>query len=107
MRLMPIMHRRLLAAALPLITAGLVAGCGGGSSKPSSSGGSGSSGGSAQSLLQQTFTGKHPVKSGDINFSLEVVPSGSSELTSPITISFGGPFESGGSGKLPESDFTV
>jgi hypothetical protein len=107
MRLMRIMHTRLVAGALPLITASLVVGCGGSSSKPTSSGGSGGAGASAQTLLRETFTGKHPVKSGDINFALKVVPSGSSELTAPITISFGGPFQSGDSGKLPESDFTV
>jgi hypothetical protein len=69
----------------------------------------GSSGGSsgASSLLRQTFSGKHTVNSGNINVSLSVDPSGSSTLKGPITLSFGGPFASLGTGKLPKSNFTV
>jgi hypothetical protein len=66
-----------------------------------------SSSGQAQSLLRQTFSGKHTVNSGNLNVSLAVNPSGSSTLKGPITLSFGGPFSSLGSGKLPKSNFTV
>jgi hypothetical protein len=38
---------------------------------------------------------------------VRVVPSGSKEITDPITITFGGPFQSEGAAKLPKSDFTV
>jgi hypothetical protein len=74
-----------------------VAGCGSASS------------GSADpnTLLSQTFTGTHKVTSGDLNLMLTVDPSGSSTLSGPITLSFGGPFQTRGAGKLPESNFTV
>jgi hypothetical protein len=69
--------------------------------------GSSGSSGQASSLLRQTFSGKHTVNSGSINVSLSVNPSGSSTLKGPLTISFGGPFASLGTGKLPKSNFTV
>jgi hypothetical protein len=68
---------------------------------------SGSSGGSPSTLLNQTFTGTHKVTSGILNLTLTVDPSGSSTLSGPITLSFGGPFQTRGTGKLPESNFTV
>ena len=58
-------------------------------------------------LLTQTFTGTHKVTSGDLNLTLTIDPSGSSVLSGPITLSFGGPFQTRGAGKLPESNFTV
>jgi hypothetical protein len=69
--------------------------------------GSSSSSSDASTLLKQTFGGSHAVKSGNLNFTLTVVPSGSRTLTSPITLSFGGPFQSRGKGKLPASNFNV
>ncbi len=72
-----------------------------------SSSGSGGSSGSAQSLLKQTFSGGHSVKSGVLGFELRLTPTGSSTLTTPITLSLTGPFQSRGSGKLPQSDFTI
>jgi hypothetical protein len=66
-----------------------------------------SSGGDANSLLRQTFSGSHAVNSGNLSFTLTVVPSGSRTLTSPITLSFGGPFQSRGKGQLPASNFNV
>jgi hypothetical protein len=70
--------------------------------------GSASSGSSdPNTLLTQTFTGTHKVTSGDLNLTLTIDPSGSSVLSSPITLSFGGPFQTRGTGKLPESNFTV
>jgi hypothetical protein len=70
--------------------------------------GSASSGsGNPNTLLSQTFSGTHKVTSGDLNLSLTIDPSGSSTLSGPITLSFGGPFQTRGAGKLPESNFTV
>ena len=68
-----------------------------------------SSSGSANpnTLLKETFSGKHTVTSGDIDLTLTIDPSGSSLLNGPITFTFGGPFQSRGAGKLPESNFTV
>ena len=69
--------------------------------------GSSSSGGDASTLLKQTFSGSHAVNSGNLNLSLTIVPSGSNTLTGPITLSFGGPFQSLGKGKLPASNFSI
>jgi len=68
---------------------------------------SSSSSASAPSLLKQTFSSGHSVKSGVLGFSLTLKPTGSSTLSTPITLSLGGPFQSRGSGKLPQSDFTI
>ncbi len=69
-------------------------------------GGSGS-GGDAASLLKQTFGQSHTVTSGNLSLSLNVASSGSSASTHPITLSFGGPFQSRGTGKLPASNFNI
>ena len=61
----------------------------------------------ATSLLKQTFSGPHKVNSGKLAIVLRVDPSGSSTLKAPITLSFGGPFQSLGKGKLPQSNFDV
>ncbi|HUA06857.1 MAG TPA: hypothetical protein VMB27_23330 [Solirubrobacteraceae bacterium] len=58
-------------------------------------------------LLSDTFSGTHKVTSGNLNLTLTIDPSGSSTLSGPITLSFGGPFQTRGTGKLPESNFTV
>jgi hypothetical protein len=69
--------------------------------------GSSSGGGNATTLLKQTFSGSHVVNSGNLIFSLTVNPSGSSTLKGPITLSFGGPFQSLGKGRLPASNFNI
>ncbi|MDQ6606161.1 MAG: hypothetical protein M3Z06_06385 [Actinomycetota bacterium] len=84
-----------LCAALVAVS---LAACGGGGS-----GGSGT----AASLLKQTFAGSHQVKSGNLAFTVTLNPSGSSTLTSPVVLSFGGPFQSRGSGRLPQSNFQI
>jgi hypothetical protein len=67
----------------------------------------GGSSNQATSLLRQTFTGKHKVSSGNLGFSLTLAPSGTSALKGPITLSLGGPFQSLGSGRLPQSNFSL
>ena len=71
--------------------------------------GSSSSSGSSNpgTLLSQTFSGTHKVTSGKLGLSITIDPAGSSTLNGPITLSFGGPFQTRGKGKLPESNFTV
>ncbi len=66
-----------------------------------------SSPGNANDLLKQTFSGSHTVTSGNLRFSLTVSPSGSQTLSGPITLSFGGPFQSRGKGQLPASNFNI
>lgn len=95
--------RRALFTATALVTAVVVAGCGGGASKPSPAAGSSA----AHKLLLQTFDGHHGVSSGVITLDLRVVPSGSSTIKGPIELAFGGPFMNKGAGNLPESDFTI
>jgi hypothetical protein len=87
-----------------LVAAAALAACG---SSSGGGGGGSSSSGNAQGLLQQTFTGGHTVKSGVLGLTLTVNPSGSSTLTTPISLSLGGPFQSRGTGKLPASNFTI
>jgi len=82
----------LLSAAFVAL---VIAACGSGSSTQ------------ATDLLKQTFSGSHTVNSGNLSVDLTVNPSGSSTLKGPITLTFGGPFASVGSGKLPRSDFNV
>ena len=69
--------------------------------------GSASSSESASTLLKQTFTGTHKVTSGVLSLTLTVDASGSSTLSGPITLTFGGPFQTRGAGQLPASNFTV
>jgi hypothetical protein len=89
---------------MSLLTAVIVAGCGGGSSR-SQTGNGGSA--AAHRLVAQTFEGHHPITSGVITLDLTVVPQGSSTIKGPIEVAFGGPFMNQGAGKLPESDFTI
>jgi hypothetical protein len=82
---------------LGLLVAGVaLAGCG-----------SSSGSGDAAKLLQQTFGQSHKVNSGQLSVSLSVQPSASSTLKSPLSLSLGGPFQSLGAGKLPQSDFSL
>ncbi len=70
-------------------------------------GSAGSSSSDPNTLLKQTFTGTHKVTSGVLNLTLTIDAAGSSTLNGPITVSFGGPFQTRGSGQLPQSNFTV
>ena len=56
---------------------------------------------------QADVHGSHKIYSGNLSIAVTVDPSGSSTLSGPIKLSFGGPFQNSGAGKLPESDFTV
>lgn len=89
--------RKLRTGALLLVVLAclVAAGCGSSSS------------GNAVKLLRETFSGSHKVNSGTLNVALTLTPSGSRTLKSPISIAFGGPFQSQGTGKLPKSNFTV
>ena len=96
--------RKGFITVVALVTAGLVAGCGGVSSKtdPPAAGSS-----AAHRLLVQAFDGHHTITSGVISLDFKVTPSGSSTIKSPFELSFGGPFTRDGAGKPPESDFTI
>lgn len=81
--------------ALILVLASVLAAACGGSSED------------ANKLLRQTFTGNHKIDSGNLGFRLTVVPAGSSTLKGPIFLSLSGPFQSLGTGKLPQSAFNI
>lgn len=91
------MHRQLRAllvlCALALLGAGVGA-CGG------------SGGDNAASLLKQTFGEPHTVNSGQLNLNLAMA-SASASSQAPISLSFGGPFQTRGKGQLPASNFSI
>ena len=60
----------------------------------------------AQSLLRRAFKA-HSINSGKLTVALAIARSGSTTLKNPITLNFGGPFQSLGNGKAPKSDFTL
>lgn len=97
---------RLLQPCAAAIVAVLgLAACGG-----SSGGGSGSSQSASsnpQTLLKQTFSSAHAVRSGVLHVELQLTPKGSSAVTTPVTLSLDGPFQSGGAKQAPQSDFTM
>lgn len=95
-----VQHRaRAIVALLVLALAAIVlAACGG-----SGSGGSGD----AQTLLRETFTGNHPIKSGKANIQLRGVVTGDPSLQGPIEATISGPFQSVGSGELPKFDLAI
>ena len=88
--------RTVAALTAAVIAATGLAACGGGGSS-----------GSPAAILSQTFSASRQVQSGNLSFALTLTPTGSSTITGPITLSFGGPFQSLGKGKLPASDFSV
>jgi hypothetical protein len=87
----------LLALAL---TAVALAACGG-------SGGSSGGGGDAQTLLKQTFTGTHDIKSGKANVQIGVDVQGVASIPGPIKVAISGPFQSAGAGQLPKFDLAL
>jgi hypothetical protein len=92
--------------ALVVIMAIAVSACAGTGDGNSGNSGPGSAS-TAQSLLRQSLQGKHRITSGVLSLTATVTPHGSTAVSTPITISFGGPFQSLGSGRGTESDFTV
>jgi uncharacterized membrane protein YgcG len=96
--------RAVIALLAVAISALALAACGG-SGKSSNSSAS-SSGSDATSLISQTFSGKHNVKSGKValDFSLNLQGSGS---PGPIDVKLSGPFQSQGKKALPKFDFDL
>jgi len=81
----------------------VLAACGGSDSGGSSGGGSGD----AQTLLRQTFTGTHNIRSGKANVDLRVDVSGDASIRGPITLNISGPFQSVGTDQLPKFDLAL
>ena len=51
--------------------------------------------GCRRALLKDTFEGNHKIDSGNINLALTIDPTGSTSVSGPIKLSFGGPFQIG------------
>lgn len=97
-----VQHRARAIVAL-LVLAGLataLAACGG-------SGKSGSASGDPQTLLRETFTGTHAIRSGQANVQLRVAVAGVPSLSGPIQIGVTGPFENAGGGRVPKFDLAL
>jgi hypothetical protein len=100
-----VQHRaRAIVALLALaVVAFVLAACGG----SDSGGGSGGSSADAETLLRQTFTGTHDIRSGQADIQLRVDVSGDASIRGPISLSISGPFQSVGSDELPKFDMAL
>ena len=100
-------HSRAVALIAALAVATGLAACG--SSSSAGPGATGTTGASSdpRTLVKQSFQSTRDVKSGVVKFSLVVTPAGSALITTPLTLTFSGPFQARASGKPPESALTV
>jgi hypothetical protein len=77
----------------------------------SACGGSGNSGGGgttdAKTLLTQTFTGTHAIKSGKANLDVKVTATGDPSISGPIELKVAGPFQTAGNDQLPKFDLAL
>lgn len=88
------MHKRRWGFAVATgLAAVALTGCGGGAG--------------ASQLVKDTFSGSRKLQSGAVEFTLTLTPAGSSTLTSPITLSVGGPFSGLGPGQAGNSELTL
>jgi hypothetical protein len=85
---------RLTVALLLLALAAVgVSACGSGDS---------SSGGDPAALLKDTFGADHPIRSGQVDATLDVDLKGLAQLSTPLSLHLSGPFQSHGGTKLPD-----
>lgn len=94
-----------MVALLALALVAVVVSACGGSGSSTSSGGSGGS--DAQSLLKQTFSGPHSVRSGRLNIALGITAQGDPSIRGPVRIVISGPFQGGGAGRIPQFDMSA
>jgi hypothetical protein len=90
--------RAIVALSLLAVLALALAACGG------DSGGSGGSGSNAETLLRQTFTGTHEIRSGRADVELRIVATGDPSIDGPIELGISGPFQSAGAERIPRFD---
>jgi hypothetical protein len=97
-----VQHRaRAFVALLALVATALVLAACGGSDSDSNSGGSSAD---AETLLRQTFTGSHDIRSGKADVQLTITATGDDSIRGPIEVGISGPFQSAGSDQLPKFD---
>lgn len=83
-----------MALLLPaVLSAGLVAGCGGDDEK------------SVTDLLDKAF--KSPIGSADVKLDIEIELDGVEELEDPIEVSLSGPYDSGAKAEIPSVDWDI
>ena len=99
--------RRIAAMAAAGVASLGIAACGSSGSSGSAGAGGPVASSNPTTLLKQTFASSHKVKSGVLHFGLTITPHGSSELTTPLSLTLAGRFQSRGTGKIPESAFTI
>ena len=68
---------------------------------------SASGGSDAQAVLKQTFGPDHPIRSGRLDLSLDLRLQGLPKLNGPVVLRLSGPFQSNGSGTLPNFQLTL
>jgi hypothetical protein len=97
---------RAVTAMLAVAIGALVlSACGGG--KKSSSTTAGSGGNDATSLISQTFSGQHNVKSGKLALTIALDLKGGGAPSGPINIKLDGPFDGSDSKSFPKLDFNL
>ncbi len=96
--------RGVVALVALVATALVVAACGSSGSSNSSGGGSSSD---AQTLLTQTFSGKHSVRSGRLALALGITAQGDPTLRGPVRVAVSGPFQTEGARRLPQFDLAA
>ena len=85
----------------------MISACGGGSNESAgSSGGSGDTT-DAETLLTQTFTGTHEIKSGKAKLDVKITAQGDPSVTGPIELKLSGPFQTAGDDELPKFDLAL
>ena len=101
-RLRPVFLLSLLAA-LALV----VAACGGDDDNGGGGGQEASASTDVNELLEQTFTGKKDISSGNVSLKLAIEAQGgeADQLGGPVNVSISGPFQSQDDGALPEFTF--
>lgn len=103
-----VQHRlRAIVALLALCATALALAACGSSSDDSGSGGSGGSSADAQTLLRQTFTGTHDIRSGRADIQLRVVATGDDSIRGPIDVGISGPFQTAGADEIPQFDMSL
>ena len=82
-------------AAILLVGAGLLGGCGGGRSQD------------VNTVLRDAFHPSKPIASGQVNLAFGLTATGAASVQQPFSLRVQGPFESQGTGKLPRFALSV
>ncbi len=92
----------LIVSMTAIVSAVAISACG-----SSSSSSAAQASGNPRTLLKQTFSASHNVKSGVLDVHFVVTPTGSSIISTPVSLDFSGPFQSRVGSAPAESNFTI